>query len=46
MNGNLSARREFLRFLAASPVVAMAQEPGAKDALSEFGIGQKCEHQS
>src|SRR3954469_1668725 len=31
---NFSARREFLRFLAASPLVAMAQEPSAKDALS------------
>ena len=34
MSRNLSARREFLRFLAASPLVAMAQEPTAKDALS------------
>jgi isopentenyl diphosphate isomerase/L-lactate dehydrogenase-like FMN-dependent dehydrogenase len=28
------ARRQFLRFLAASPLAALAQEPGAKDALS------------
>ena len=39
MSRNLSARREFLRFLAASPLAAMAQEPvvkepGVKDALS------------
>jgi 4-hydroxymandelate oxidase len=34
MNRVLSARREFLRFLAASPLIAMAQEPSAKDALS------------
>jgi isopentenyl diphosphate isomerase/L-lactate dehydrogenase-like FMN-dependent dehydrogenase len=34
MRGNSSARREFLRFLAASPLAAMAQEPDAKDALS------------
>src|SRR5258705_7546437 len=31
---HLSARREFLRFLGASPLVAMAQDPSAKDALS------------
>jgi isopentenyl diphosphate isomerase/L-lactate dehydrogenase-like FMN-dependent dehydrogenase len=30
----LSARREFLRFLAASPLAAMAQEPNAKEALT------------
>jgi isopentenyl diphosphate isomerase/L-lactate dehydrogenase-like FMN-dependent dehydrogenase len=29
-----SARREFLRFLAASPLAALPQEPTAKDALS------------
>jgi 4-hydroxymandelate oxidase len=34
MSQKSSARREFLRFLAASPLVAMAQEPTAKDALS------------
>ncbi len=34
MHRNFSARREFLRFLAASPLAAMAQEPGAQDALS------------
>jgi isopentenyl diphosphate isomerase/L-lactate dehydrogenase-like FMN-dependent dehydrogenase len=34
MGRHLSARREFLRFLAASPLAAQAQEPGAKDALS------------
>jgi isopentenyl diphosphate isomerase/L-lactate dehydrogenase-like FMN-dependent dehydrogenase len=39
MSPNFSARREFLRFLAASPLAAIAQEPGvkepgAKDALS------------
>jgi 4-hydroxymandelate oxidase len=37
MDPHLSARREFLRFLAASPLAAMpqtAQEPGVKDALS------------
>jgi 4-hydroxymandelate oxidase len=34
MNQHLSARREFLRFIGASPLVAMAQEPSAKDALS------------
>ena len=34
MSRNFSARREFLRFLAASPLVAMAQEPSAQDALS------------
>src|SRR5215467_15032541 len=34
MSRNLSARREFLRFLAASPLVAMPQEPNVKDALS------------
>ena len=34
MSQNLSARRKFLQFLAASPLVAMAQEPSAKDALS------------
>jgi hypothetical protein len=28
------ARRGFLRFLAASPLMAIAQEPTAKDALS------------
>jgi isopentenyl diphosphate isomerase/L-lactate dehydrogenase-like FMN-dependent dehydrogenase len=31
---HFSARRQFLRFLAASPLAAMAQEPSAKDALS------------
>src|SRR5215471_6856258 len=30
----LSARREFLRFLSASPLMALAQEPTANDALS------------
>src|SRR5689334_836506 len=39
MKQPLSARRDFLRFLGASPLVAMAQDPGApapsaKDALS------------
>jgi isopentenyl diphosphate isomerase/L-lactate dehydrogenase-like FMN-dependent dehydrogenase len=34
MNRHLSARREFLRLLAASPLVTWAQEPTAKDALS------------
>src|SRR5438034_4022507 len=34
MYRQLSARREFLRFLAASPLLAHPQEPGAKDALS------------
>ena len=34
MHRNFSARREFLRFLAASPLAAMAQEPSAQDALS------------
>jgi isopentenyl diphosphate isomerase/L-lactate dehydrogenase-like FMN-dependent dehydrogenase len=34
MSRHLSARREFLRFLGASPLVAMAQETTAKDALS------------
>ena len=34
MSRNFSARRQFLRFLAASPLVAMAQDPSAKDALS------------
>ena len=34
MSRNLSARREFLRFLAASPLVAVAQEPAAKNVLS------------
>src|ERR1700755_2746390 len=34
MSQNFSARREFLRFLAASPLAVMAQEPGAKEALS------------
>src|SRR5664279_4230640 len=34
MNQHLSARREFLRFIGASPLLAMAQEPSAKDALS------------
>ena len=29
-----AARREFLRFLASSPLLAVAQEPGAYDALS------------
>src|SRR5919205_515232 len=29
-----SARREFLRFLAASPLAALPQDPTAKDALS------------
>src|SRR3954447_12489854 len=31
---HLSARREFLRFVAASPLLAMAEDPAAKDALS------------
>ena len=30
----VSARRDFLRFLAASPLAAMAAEPSAKDVLS------------
>src|SRR5438046_9570273 len=34
MSRNVSARREFLRFLAASPLAALPQEPSAKDALS------------
>jgi hypothetical protein len=34
MTRNLSACREFLRFLAASPLLAGTQEPSAKDALS------------
>jgi len=34
MSRHLSARREFLRFLGASPLVALAQEPTPKDALS------------
>ncbi len=34
MIGNLAARREFLRFLAASPLLGMDQEPTAKDTLS------------
>jgi isopentenyl diphosphate isomerase/L-lactate dehydrogenase-like FMN-dependent dehydrogenase len=34
MRRDLSARRTFLRFLAASPLAAMAQDPSAKDALS------------
>jgi isopentenyl diphosphate isomerase/L-lactate dehydrogenase-like FMN-dependent dehydrogenase len=36
MSRNLSARREFLRFLAASPLAGLAQEPTltVKDALS------------
>src|ERR1051325_4730834 len=34
MTRHPSARREFLRFLAASPLLGMPQEPGAKDALS------------
>jgi isopentenyl diphosphate isomerase/L-lactate dehydrogenase-like FMN-dependent dehydrogenase len=34
MSRNFSARREFLRFLAASPLAAMAQEPSVKDTLS------------
>lgn len=34
MSPHQSARREFLRFLAASPLAALPQEPGAKDALS------------
>src|SRR5215467_11103663 len=34
MRQHLSARREFLRFLAASPLAALDQEPAAKDALS------------
>jgi 4-hydroxymandelate oxidase len=34
MERQLRARREFLRFLAASPLAALAQEPGAKDALN------------
>ena len=29
-----SARREFLRFLAASPLAALPQDPTAKDTLS------------
>src|SRR3954454_18799376 len=32
--GNRSARRDFLRFLVASPLAAMAQDPTAADALS------------
>src|SRR5215468_5182903 len=34
MSRHLSARREFLRFLGASPLIAMGQEPSAKDTLS------------
>lgn len=34
MTPHLSARREFLRFLAASPLAAVAQQPPIKDALS------------
>jgi 4-hydroxymandelate oxidase len=34
MSQHLSARREFLRFLGASPLAALAEEPTAKDALS------------
>src|SRR5512133_965151 len=34
MHRQSRARREFLRFLAASPLAALAQEPGAKDALN------------
>jgi len=34
MSQHLSARRQFLRFLGASPLVALAEEPTAKDALS------------
>src|ERR1051325_1357867 len=31
---HLSARRDFLRFMGATPLLAMADEPSAKDALS------------
>src|SRR5690242_5214574 len=34
MNRHSSARREFLRFLAASPLLATPQDPSAKDAFS------------
>ncbi|HKE21901.1 MAG TPA: alpha-hydroxy acid oxidase [Bryobacteraceae bacterium] len=34
MSPHLSARRQFLRFLAASPLLAFAQESGINDALS------------
>src|SRR5262252_753314 len=34
MESPLSARREFLRFLGASPLIAMDQEPSARDMLS------------
>jgi isopentenyl diphosphate isomerase/L-lactate dehydrogenase-like FMN-dependent dehydrogenase len=34
MSRHLTARREFLRFLGASPLVGMALEPTAKDVLS------------
>lgn len=34
MHRQSRARREFLRFLAASPLAALAQDTGAKDALS------------
>jgi 4-hydroxymandelate oxidase len=34
MQRHLAARREFLRFLAASPLLATPEEPSAKDALS------------
>jgi hypothetical protein len=34
MGCRLCARREFLRFLAAGPLVTIAQEPTEKDALS------------
>lgn len=34
MRQHLSARREFLRFLGASPLIAMDQEPSARDTLS------------
>jgi 4-hydroxymandelate oxidase len=34
MRQHLSARREFLRFLCASPLIAVDQQPTAKDALS------------
>jgi 4-hydroxymandelate oxidase len=34
MSPQRSARREFLRFLAASPLAALAQQPPLKDALS------------
>jgi len=38
MNGDSSLRRDFLRFLASSPLTALAQQPGPKDALNVMDL--------